>query len=288
MVDGFIPWISSGAYLRGGGHTRAFPHGKGEEAQKSRPSSGEKKQKIKNNRGRCQNTSRKIKGTRVTPGFAGVPVQELEGSNSRTGWDLANNFKKENSMNDQSDHDLIQQIKSGHIEFYGNLIRRYRQKVMGSCLALLNNRTDAEEATQDIFVKAYLALDRFKGDSTFSTWVYRIAANHCLDILRSRNRRKTVSLNALVEKNGNHFQGLSAVPEKAASNLEDRQLVHLLLLDLPPHYRTILTMREAEGIGIREIADVMKCTLTAARGRLTRARQKARKNLGMFLEIQRA
>lgn len=71
---------------------------------------------------------------------------------------------------------------------------------MGSCLSMLNNNTDAEEATQDIFVKAYQSLDKFKGGSSFSTWLYRITANHCLDILRWRNRRKTVSLDALIEK----------------------------------------------------------------------------------------
>ena len=79
---------------------------------------------------------------------------------------------------------------------------------MGYCLSMLSNHTDAEEAAQDIFVKVYHSLPKFKGDSSFSTWLYRITTNHCLDVLRKRTRRKTTSLDALVEQDGDRIHAL--------------------------------------------------------------------------------
>ncbi|HUO57523.1 MAG TPA: RNA polymerase sigma factor [bacterium] len=183
-----------------------------------------------------------------------------------------------------SDQQILELIQSGHKEAYGDLIRQYHKKVMGYCLSMLNNHTEAEEAAQDIFVKAYQNLAKFKGNSQFSTWLYRITANHCLDILRKRNRRKTVSLDALVEQNGDQIHGLFSTSEKASSALENRQLAHKILSTLPDDYRTILTLREAEGLEYQEIADVLDCTLDAVKGRLARARRQLQENLGRFLE----
>ena len=183
-----------------------------------------------------------------------------------------------------SDQQILELIQSGHKEAYGDLIRQYHKKVMGYCLSMLNNHTEAEEAAQDIFVKAYQNLAKFKGNSQFSTWLYRITANHCLDILRKRNRRKTVSLDALVEQNGDQIHGLFSTSEKASAPLENRQLAHKILSTLPEDYRTILTLREAEGLEYQEIADVLDCTLDAVKGRLARARRQLQENLGQFLE----
>ena len=157
---------------------------------------------------------------------------------------------------------------------------------MGYCLSMLNNHTEAEEAAQDIFVKVYQSLAKFKGNSSFSTWLYRITANHCLDILRKRNRRRTVSLDALVEQNGDQIHGMFATSDTAASGLENRQLVNKILSTLPNDYRTILTLREAEGLEYQEIADVLECSLDAVKGRLARARRQLQENLGPFLAPQ--
>ena len=188
---------------------------------------------------------------------------------------------KETAIND---HDLIQQIRSGHTEVYGDLVRQYHKKVMGYCFSMLSNRSEAEEASQDIFVKAYQNLEKFKGNSSFSTWLYRITANHCLDVLRKRNRRKTVSLDALVEQNGDQIHGLFATQDKASAQLENRQMADKILSTLSSDYRTILTLREAEGLEYQEIADVLDCSLDAVKGRLARARKQLQENLGQFLD----
>ena len=183
-----------------------------------------------------------------------------------------------------TDQEIIQQILSGQTEAYGELIRQYNRKVVGYCLSMLSNQTEAQEAAQDIFVKAYHSLRKFKGNSSFSTWLYRITTNHCLDILRKRTRRKTVSLDALVEAEGDHIERLFAVESTAASPLENRDLIQKILATLPEDYRTILTLREADGLEYQEIADVMGCSLDAVKGRLSRARKQLQEHLRHFLK----
>jgi RNA polymerase sigma-70 factor, ECF subfamily len=182
-----------------------------------------------------------------------------------------------------NDLELIQKIRSGQKELYGDLVRQYHNKVMGYCLSMLQNHSEAEEAAQDIFVKAYRSLPKFKGNSSFSTWLYRITTNHCLDLLRKRNRRKTFSLDALIEDEGDRIHGLFSTNAMAASQMEHRDLAGKILSTLPEDYRTILTLREADGLEYQEIAEVLNCSLDAVKGRLSRARKTLQENLRHFL-----
>ncbi len=182
-----------------------------------------------------------------------------------------------------TDQQIIELILSGHTEAYGDLIRQYHKKVVGYCLSMLSNATDAEEAAQDIFVKAYHALRKFKGNSSFSTWLYRITANHCLDVLRKRNRRKTVSWEGLVEQEGDRILALFSTSQTGESQMENRELIDKILSTLPPDYRTILTLREVDGLEYQEIAAALDCSLDAVKGRLARARKLLQSNLRHFV-----
>jgi RNA polymerase sigma-70 factor (ECF subfamily) len=187
---------------------------------------------------------------------------------------------RENTIDDRQ---IVKLIQSGQTEAYGDLVREYHKRVMGYCLSMLNNHTEAEEAAQDIFIKAYRALDKFKGDSAFSTWLYRITANHCLDVLRKRARRKTVSLDALVESEGDRIQHLFSVSDRTPSLLENREMVDKILSTLPEDYRAILTLREINGLEYQEIAETLNCSLDAVKGRLSRARKQLQNSLQPFL-----
>jgi RNA polymerase sigma-70 factor (ECF subfamily) len=182
-----------------------------------------------------------------------------------------------------TDQQIIELILSGHTEAYGDLIRQYHKKVVGYCLSMLSNATEAEDAAQDIFVKAYHALRKFKGDSAFSTWLYRITANHCLDVLRKRNRRKTVSWEGLVEQEGDRILKLFSTSVTGESEMENRELIDKILSTLPPDYRAILTLREVDGLEYQEIAAALDCSLDAVKGRLARARKQLQVNLRHFL-----
>jgi RNA polymerase sigma-70 factor, ECF subfamily len=157
-------------------------------------------------------------------------------------------------------------------------VRQYNKRVLSYCFSMLSNFTDAEEAAQDVFVKAYQSLSRFKGESTFSTWLYRITANHCLDILRKRNRRKNVSLESLMEQEGNPIQKFFVTPSQADIRLENRQLVDKVLSTLSGENRRVLILKESLGLEYQEIANVLGCSENAVKGRLARARKQLREN----------
>lgn len=205
-----------------------------------------------------------------------------------------NNQRKVRRLNEEttargktiSDPEIIELILDGHTEAYADLVRQYHKRVMGYCFSMLADHSEAEEAAQDVFVKAYRSLGKFKGDSSFSTWLYRITANHCLDVLRKRNRRRTVSLDALLEQDGNRVQELFSEPGTFQARLEDRQLADRILSTLPSDYRTILTLREADGLEYQEIAKVLHCSLDAVKGRLARARKQLMANLRHLREVQ--
>src|ERR1044071_6971126 len=96
-----------------------------------------------------------------------------------------------------TDSEIIELVLSGEKEPYAELVRRYQDRIIGLCFGILNDPTLAEDAAQDIFVKVFRLLQTFRGKSSFSTWLYRIATNHCLDLRRKMKRQKTDSLDDL-------------------------------------------------------------------------------------------
>lgn len=171
------------------------------------------------------------------------------------------------------DFESISRIRSGDREAYTELIRRNHAAVMGLCLSMLNNRPQAEDAAQDIFIKAYRSLDKFREDSSFSTWLYRIASNHCLDLLRQRSRERADSLENLLDKEGDRAQRLFFAEPPAVLAPEDADLIERALSRLPPDYRLILTLREVQGLNYKELAEALECSLDAVKARLKRARR---------------
>ena len=125
---------------------------------------------------------------------------------------------------------------------------------------MLGAADQADDAAQDIFVKAYERLPSFKEESSFGTWLYRLASNHCLDLLRARSRRKTESLESLVSEP-------AETPGSSAG-----ELAHHLLSLLSADHRLILSLRELQGLTYDEIAQVLGLSLDAVKAKLRRAR----------------
>ncbi|MBI4247986.1 MAG: sigma-70 family RNA polymerase sigma factor [Elusimicrobia bacterium] len=174
-------------------------------------------------------------------------------------------------------------MRAGRRELFAELVRRYQDRILGLCASILSDRSQAEDAAQEIFIKAFRALDDFRGGAAFATWLYRVASNHCLDLLRKKSRQKTDSLEMLAEREGERFEKLFAAPDPAGSLLERSDLVERALSRLPPDYRLILTLRESQGLNYREIAQVLNCSLDAVKARLRRARKELEGNLRHFL-----
>jgi len=176
-----------------------------------------------------------------------------------------------------TEQDIILEILEGNLEAYADLVRAHQVRVRLACLVWLGNPEEADDAAQDIFIKAFKALGNFKGDSTFQTWILRIADNHCRDLLRAKTRHRTESLDAILSEKGNVFEGLLArtlgSDDLPAYSPDELQLLGRLFAALPEEDCEILALREVEELPYEAIAERLHCTLDAVKGRLKRARQ---------------
>lgn len=173
--------------------------------------------------------------------------------------------------------ETIEAVLNGDVEAFSGLVRAHQSRVRLVCLTFLGSAAEADDAAQDVFVKAFQALPDFKGDASFGTWIVRIADNYCRDVLRKRTRRRTESLDALLESKGDAFEGLLSRFKTAESpppyNPDDLELLGRLFAALPEDDREILALSEVEGLTYKEIAEELDCSLDAVKGRLKRARQ---------------
>ena len=175
-------------------------------------------------------------------------------------------------MSAPDEKNLLSSARSGDREAYADLVRAYHLKVLGLCRSYLGDQASAEDAAQETFVKAFVSLKKYRGDSAFGTWLYRITANHCKDMLRSSRRRKTESLDALMEDRHLDVADGSPLEQTAAEN---KDLARRLLNGLSDDHRVVLSLREISGMSYHEIAGALHISLDAVKSRLKRARQEA-------------
>jgi RNA polymerase sigma-70 factor (ECF subfamily) len=154
------------------------------------------------------------------------------------------------------------------------ILTEHQDRVFRLCASMLGSRRDAEDAAQEVFLKAYQNLHKFKGDSAVGTWLHRIAANHCLDLLRKRARRPA---EPLTDELGRRL--FSKEPD-----LEALDLAHRALSQLPEDYRLALTLRELQGFTYEEIAEITESSLDSVKARLRRAREQLQEKLRHFLK----
>jgi len=154
---------------------------------------------------------------------------------------------------------------------FADLVRHHAPRVRALCAATLRSDAEADDAAQEVFLKAYRGLGKFSGESDFGTWVHRIAVNHCLDLLRAAARRRSDSLDAMLEADSKAL-GRVLSEEGPAKALEDKDTIERLLDRLIPEQRLALTLRELDGLSYDEIAAAMSCSLDSVKARLKRAR----------------
>lgn len=180
---------------------------------------------------------------------------------------------------------LIASILAGDVEAYAELIRQHQAKVRTICLGFLTNLSEADDAAQDTFIKAYESLASFKGDSSFGTWIVHIASNHCLDLLRTRQRHQTDSLDALVDQHGDALQALfRKTTSPKTYDRDELELLAKVFASLPEEERQVLVLRELDELAYDEIASKLQCSLDAVKGRLKRARQHLSAKCSHFLD----
>jgi RNA polymerase sigma-70 factor (ECF subfamily) len=173
--------------------------------------------------------------------------------------------------------ELIRRSQSGDGEAFGVLVERYKGKVFSLVYGFSRDRMAADDLAQEVFIKAFYSLPRFKAESGFGTWLYRIAVNHAKDFLRkNRRRQQEVSLQDAGEP---ALAAPQAGPEESRVEEGHRNLVREALSRLPEKYRVILTLRDIDGLSYEDIGGILKLTPGTVDSRLHRARRKLREKL---------
>jgi RNA polymerase sigma-70 factor (ECF subfamily) len=174
-------------------------------------------------------------------------------------------------MTKQADHIYIKEILAGKTEAYSFLVHKYQNMVFTMVVKMLRNTEEAEEVAQDVFVKAYKALPKFKGEAKFSTWIYRIAYNTALDAIKKRSR--LVYSDIIDEINegdlGTMQDALSYIEEK-----ERKELINNALMQLPEDDVAIISLYYFEELPLKEIAKVVNQSLSNVKVKLFRGRKK--------------
>ncbi|MDQ2085267.1 sigma-70 family RNA polymerase sigma factor [Herbivorax sp. ANBcel31] len=176
-----------------------------------------------------------------------------------------------------SEKELIEQAKSGSIEAFEQLIEKCQKKVFNIAFKMMGNYEDASELAQEAFIKAYKSIKKFKGDSLFSTWIYRITTNVCLDELRKRKNKKVISLDEYIKYDGEEIKRQvkdeSPGPEKVFEKREIKNIMKKCIDSLPIEYKTVVVLRDIQGFSYEEIAKIIKCPEGTVKSRINRARK---------------
>jgi len=178
------------------------------------------------------------------------------------------------------DSDLVAWSKAGDLEAFGELVRRYQKPVFRIVLRMVRSPDDADDLTQDTFVRAHRGLKTFKDEYDFHPWLYRIAVNQAINFLNKRKRQAAADLDEVPEGD------IRAGPEpesplQSASRQELLTRLELALDKLPEEQRTVFLLRVQEGLSYEEIAETMETPKGTVMSRLARARMALRKHLGV-------
>jgi RNA polymerase sigma-70 factor (ECF subfamily) len=174
------------------------------------------------------------------------------------------------------DSDLVQQARLGDKQAFDLLVQKYQFKILKLVNRYVNDPTEAMDVAQESFIKAYRALDKFRGDSAFYTWLYRIAINTAKNHIVSQSRRIIESDVEVVDMEQTLTKGNLkeySAPEKILLDVEIENAVNEVIQHLPKELRTAITLRELEGMSYEEIAGIMACPVGTVRSRIFRARE---------------
>jgi len=190
-----------------------------------------------------------------------------------------------------TDIELVRRVQSGEKAAFDLLVLKYQHKIIKLVMRFLADHSEAQDVAQEAFIKAYKALPRFRGDSAFYTWLYRIAVNTAKNYLVARGRRpKTFSaVGSKGASDGEVFDPsilLTSIetPDRLAMTAQLKQSIRQAISDLPEDLRVAVSLREYEGMSYDDIASIMDCPIGTVRSRIFRARESIDKHIKAFLE----
>ncbi len=191
------------------------------------------------------------------------------------------------SLLEQTDAMLVRQTLCGQANAYNTLVQRYQRQVYNLAYRMLGNAEDAGDLVQDTFLRAYGALASFRQDASFLTWLYKIASNLCIDLLRSRKTRYALSLDAETDEGREPAaDSRSSAPEEIAVRGAVQDVVHHAIQNLPERYRVVVIMRHLNDMSVEEIAQALDLPTGTVKTHLFRAREMLRGRLRPVLEME--
>jgi len=190
------------------------------------------------------------------------------------------------------DSALLSRARSGDRDAYRALVERYQRRVYNLAFSLVKSKEDAADIAQDAFVKAYQSLDRFKGEASFYTWLYRITNNLAIDLLRRRHPGESLDADPTSQDDPGEMQAgvgvlgtrLGTNPQRSALRRELAEKMEEALGQIPEKHRAILLLREVEGLSYEEIAESLEIPKGTVMSRLFHARSKMQEILAVYLE----
>lgn len=174
------------------------------------------------------------------------------------------------------DQQIVERVQRGDKQAFNLLVTKYQRKIMNVVSRYVSNSGDIADVVQEVFISAYRFLPSFRNDSAFYTWLYRIAVNTAKNYLTSNGRRSPgveVDIDDAEQYDSGEALRDIASPERLLSSDQVRKTVVNALQSLPEDLRTVITLREIEGLSYEEIADVTGCPVGTVRSRIFRARE---------------
>lgn len=170
---------------------------------------------------------------------------------------------------------LIERVKQGDEKAFEQIFYRYQEKVYNVAYRMTGNRETAEDMTQEVFLRLFQKIRKFKGKSSFSTWLYRLTVNLCLDHLRKRDAHPAESLDDIEEE----ALVYGKTPEDDLILKERREAVQRIINSLPDRLRAIIILREMEGLSYKELAEAMNCSMGRVKSLLYEARMELKRRI---------
>ena len=184
---------------------------------------------------------------------------------------------------DLDDRELVQSARAGDRDAFRTLFERYHRRAYALALGVVRHPDDALDVVQDAFIKAHKYLDKFEGNSSFYTWLYRIVMNLAIDHLRKHRRIKPVELDEQKLEDGADDSLIPRIlggnPGRALMDKQIRARIDAALGELSENHRAVLVMRELEGLSYEEMAQAMECSKGTIMSRLFHARRNMQKQL---------
>ncbi len=190
---------------------------------------------------------------------------------------------------ENTDTNLMLRIKNGDQQAFRELVERYKLSVLNLCLRFTNNKEDAEDLAQDVFIRIFQAAPGYEVKAAFTTWLYRITVNHCLNYQR---RKKILHFFPLDHGKDSYHQSQRHLPDFAAKERPDadfekkevQKYVQQAIQCLPENQKTVLILYRYHDLSYKEIAEVLDTTVSAVESRLHRAKENLRKKLSFMAE----